>query len=658
METSTTPLASSPALDDSLPQIRDIPQLHRLRIAPLRNPIPQHSRKAPSPLEPSAGAVRGPKYGKTSRTSGTPSSTDHAALTSLLNNPTHRDKSPPVQAPSEPAWNHELRSKTVLPAFINLRTVERLPPPSFDEDVSRKRIRLEPCNENYGERLQLPIPKLQKEATKPPPFGPLTILNGLNEPPPNAALFPPIEPNGSPTILTRPRRDAPNQSGCDTSDWNQRRRGARIDGIIDPPIYEPSDIGISNDSAGYKPENTPNGNKGHGQKYMPDRLNINETQTPKTKSQPRKKLRKWGERETHDLLLGVVRCGVGNWTAILSQPDLRFYNRTASNLKDRFRVCCPWAYESNQKASAESVRARLADRMNNGKHGKIFLPDPRMTGFNEPKSVPATSSINSLSTAPNVPTPIISSTPSILPPSNTTALPETELTHRKSNARSKNTSSSKRTPSLPIKSKNTLISLGLPDPDTAVKANRRSRRPFTPAEDEALLKGYAVHGFQWTLIRQDKHLNLMHRKATDLRDRFRTKFPSAYREGGSATAKNISPAPVSHPPGNPARPQTDGGNASSSAAEKAHQTRIGAGDNTLHKGTMSTTGIQTTNTTSANIGAAPIDPAMLPPAPPSNATFSFSSLVEDNGACPGSGDNSDLRWSDNTLPPLIWDELG
>lgn len=72
-----------------------------------------------------------------------------------------------------------------------------------------------------------------------------------------------------------------------------------------------------------------------------------------------------------------------------------------------------------------------------------------------------------------------------------------------------------------------------------IKSKRRSRRPFTPAEDEALLKGYAVHGFQWTLIQQDKHLNLSHRRATDLRDRFRTKFPNAYREGGSVSGGSI-----------------------------------------------------------------------------------------------------------------------
>lgn len=86
-----------------------------------------------------------------------------------------------------------------------------------------------------------------------------------------------------------------------------------------------------------------------------------------------------------------------------------------------------------------------------------------------------------------------------------------------------------------------LESLGLEELyNTPAKSRRRSRRPFTTAEDEALLKGYSVHGFQWTLIQQDKDLNLGHRRATDLRDRFRTKFPHAYRDGGPVRGSALS----------------------------------------------------------------------------------------------------------------------
>lgn len=95
-------------------------------------------------------------------------------------------------------------------------------------------------------------------------------------------------------------------------------------------------------------------------------------------------------------------------------------------------------------------------------------------------------------------------------------------------------------PRLSNKSKSALASLGIPEPQYVDKPRKRSRRPFTSSEDEALLKGYAVHGFQWTSIQQDERLNLGHRKATDLRDRFRTKFPHAYREGGSVSGKSLN----------------------------------------------------------------------------------------------------------------------
>jgi hypothetical protein len=58
--------------------------------------------------------------------------------------------------------------------------------------------------------------------------------------------------------------------------------------------------------------------------------------SPKTRGRSRKNLRKWSEEETTTLLRGVIKCGIGNWTAILAQPELKFNQRSASNLKDRY----------------------------------------------------------------------------------------------------------------------------------------------------------------------------------------------------------------------------------------------------------------------------------------------------------------------------------
>ncbi|KAI1628665.1 hypothetical protein EDD37DRAFT_16180 [Exophiala viscosa] len=67
---------------------------------------------------------------------------------------------------------------------------------------------------------------------------------------------------------------------------------------------------------------------------------------------------------------------------------------------------------------------------------------------------------------------------------------------------------------------------------------RRRRRAWTDYEDTNLLKGVAKHGFQWTAIHDDPELDLRHRRATDLRDRIRNKFPDGYRHAETAPLKS------------------------------------------------------------------------------------------------------------------------
>ena len=61
---------------------------------------------------------------------------------------------------------------------------------------------------------------------------------------------------------------------------------------------------------------------------------------------------------------------------------------------------------------------------------------------------------------------------------------------------------------------------------------RARRRKWTQEEDDALLQGLAKHGFGWTAMQSDAEIGLGHRRATDLRDRVRTKFPDSYRYAG------------------------------------------------------------------------------------------------------------------------------
>jgi hypothetical protein len=74
----------------------------------------------------------------------------------------------------------------------------------------------------------------------------------------------------------------------------------------------------------------------------------------------------------------------------------------------------------------------------------------------------------------------------------------------------------------------------LPTPQSNQTKQRRKRRAWTEVEDSSLLAGVAKHGFQWTAIHDDPQLELGHRRATDLRDRIRNKYPDGYKHAESA----------------------------------------------------------------------------------------------------------------------------
>ncbi|EIN05731.1 hypothetical protein PUNSTDRAFT_106713 [Punctularia strigosozonata HHB-11173 SS5] len=84
---------------------------------------------------------------------------------------------------------------------------------------------------------------------------------------------------------------------------------------------------------------------------------------------PEKKTRKkWSMEETQMLVVGCNKAcfhGVGNWKAMLKDPELRFDGRSAVDLKDRFRTYYPDAYKQhypNAKTHLSSkVRSTLPD---------------------------------------------------------------------------------------------------------------------------------------------------------------------------------------------------------------------------------------------------------------------------------------------------------
>jgi hypothetical protein len=64
------------------------------------------------------------------------------------------------------------------------------------------------------------------------------------------------------------------------------------------------------------------------------------------------------------------------------------------------------------------------------------------------------------------------------------------------------------------------------------KRQRRERREFNEEEDKALLKGFQKYGAQWKQIRLDPELGLSSRSRTDLRDRFRNRYPKQFVDAG------------------------------------------------------------------------------------------------------------------------------
>lgn len=69
------------------------------------------------------------------------------------------------------------------------------------------------------------------------------------------------------------------------------------------------------------------------------RVNAHKAAPTVALNKPPPRLRRWTPAETTMLLAGVARFGVGSWKRILQCPDYTFTNRSAVDIKDRYRVC-------------------------------------------------------------------------------------------------------------------------------------------------------------------------------------------------------------------------------------------------------------------------------------------------------------------------------
>ncbi|AOW03900.1 hypothetical protein B0I72DRAFT_110549 [Yarrowia lipolytica] len=92
---------------------------------------------------------------------------------------------------------------------------------------------------------------------------------------------------------------------------------------------------------------------------------------------------RWTQEETADLMEGCKVHGVGNWKKILTDPRFRFNNRTAVDLKDRFRTCFPEDYRrlypnarSRKFGKKTNVMAVNDDLVKvNRKERRVFTPE-------------------------------------------------------------------------------------------------------------------------------------------------------------------------------------------------------------------------------------------------------------------------------------------
>ena len=304
--------------------------------------------------------------------------------------------------------------------------------PGSPEDASNnKRQRALSAKDDF---IQLPkLPKKQKSAQQVVP----PIIAGLREPPPDAAVFPRITP-----------ASGDNSEAFPLASWKEFSSG---------------------------PEDRPAAHTV---------VDAAKSSAPKPKRRPMKPRKKWTEEETNDLLRGVSRYGVGRWTTILEDPEFKFNNRTAGDLKDRFRTCCP---EELRLTSPE-------DRPAKGNSGPAAATD----GDGKPKSGPE---LGNLLAETGDDTADKEGAAACAPPK-----------RRKSRAHRKRLED--------------LAKLGIYGPFE--RSRRRKRRPFTKQDDEEILDGLEQYGPSWSRIQRDPRYNLSSRQPTDLRDRVRNKYPQIY----------------------------------------------------------------------------------------------------------------------------------
>ncbi|RDL36054.1 uncharacterized protein BP5553_06666 [Venustampulla echinocandica] len=423
-------------LNDASSESFPVPPSLELQLPPLQDPNVLKASGRPLLLEPDASK----RNGKLARAQNTLPQYPSTLLPPLDEEETSY---------SEPKQNSEMSAAT------NDRALGGSSPQSLrkilGDDIgtsvrapSKKRLIVENSKDDF---VQLPQPpKKHKAANQVVP----PIIIGLFEPPPQTALFPPIasssfhDSHGRNTLNTVP---------------------PRVKGV-----------GHSSKSASTDDSEKSIANKKRDKKDVRAR-------------------KKWTEEETNNLLLGVHKHGLGNWTDILEDTTFSFNQRSAADLKDRFRTCCP------TELRGENGKGKSQTYQSGNDPGNSALQAKQKSSLMVENILIDGDNIGTTGGGSDA----------------TPTKPRKTRTHRKK--------------------LEDLAQLGIEGPFR--KSHRRERRPFSEDEDREILQGYQIHGPAWTRIQRDPRFHLQSRQPTDLRDRFRNKFPEKFRaeEKGSATGK-------------------------------------------------------------------------------------------------------------------------
>lgn len=546
----------------------DLPLYPGLRIPPLQDPLPDLSARSarPSPLEPNA-LLAANTESQTAKLSGRSKALAEA------------------KAIGDPAGSSDLRS------------IHRNP---------RKRQKLHE-HERIADFVQLPQPKAKAKNDKPPPFQPVSVLNQLHEPPPSAALFPPITPNYGAGETTQQ---------------------------LSP--FSPLRISPFDDN---------------GAKCEKPTACIQDS--PWSRRSAQRQRRKWTSLETEQLMKGIEIYGMGKWKKILHHAEFTFQpGRTPVDLKDHFRT-------KSKPAKPKRKRKRVASDVVESPEqdqGKTsvglasegsppssrnkwldFKPCIQSEKDRKPWTQAEDCSLEEGYKKYGLSYDSIAKDAKV-------ALCHRSIWELKERFQAK-------FPMLYLSETDALAN------NQGIFIQRRGG--WTRAEDLDLEKGYRKHGFSWTSIVKDPELSLSHKTGPQARDRFRIRFPTIYEKDPPTSVrdkmlevKRIKERERKQRAAENSKLKTMKGLQNSRGSQAAATNNAAADDNQISQGASSeqTTAVQNLKEDQAG-----------PNKQSSSATGAFnimgllnSDIDDDRPSSPLQLDALDEHV---TLAPLLWEEM-